>query len=61
MASNPELDNETLQAQIDLSMSLTLDMVSSWVKRSEGSILRDDDDDEEEQRELEQYLHRPTT
>ncbi|KAG7449009.1 uncharacterized protein BT62DRAFT_1002553 [Guyanagaster necrorhizus] len=34
MADNDEIDLETLQARIDLSMSFTHDLVSSWVKPS---------------------------
>lgn len=58
-----EVDADALQAQIDLSMSLTFDMVSSWMKVPEGSKLleNDDDDDEMAQKELEQYLRRPNT
>ncbi|KAK0498567.1 hypothetical protein EDD18DRAFT_1158229 [Armillaria luteobubalina] len=37
MADKDEIDLETLQARIDLSMSFTHDLVSSWVKPSPNS------------------------
>ncbi|KAK0242547.1 hypothetical protein EDD85DRAFT_294021 [Armillaria nabsnona] len=37
MADNDEIDLETLQARIDLSMSFTHDLVSSWVKPTPNS------------------------
>ncbi|KAK0468133.1 uncharacterized protein EV420DRAFT_1635390 [Desarmillaria tabescens] len=37
MGDTDDIDLETLQAQIDLSMSLTHDLVSSWVKSTPNS------------------------
>lgn len=56
------IDTVALQSQIDLSLSLTFDLVASWMNHSEGLTLggkaQQDDDDENE---LESYLHRPPT
>ncbi len=51
------MDLETLQAQIDMSMAFTHDLVSGWMKASKvklPSSSRADDD-----RELEEHMRRP--
>lgn len=50
-------DLSTLQAQIDLSMSVAHDMISSWVKPSKQQVARPKKDDVEEI--LKEYIHRP--
>lgn len=50
-----QIDNETLQARINLSMSLIDDMVSSWVKApSTANASRMDSE-----KELQEYMRRP--
>ncbi|KAJ7639034.1 hypothetical protein FB45DRAFT_904539 [Roridomyces roridus] len=56
MAAEEEIDNETLQAQIDLSLSFAQNLVSSWVKPSlkpTKSSSRSFD------AELKEYMRRP--
>lgn len=50
------IDTEALQAQIDLSLSFTEDLVSSWIKPSTkvAQKLRSDID-----AELKEYMRRP--
>jgi hypothetical protein len=51
-----DIDTETLQSQIDLSMSLVHNLVSSWMKPSQqvGAMSSDS-----AQKELEEYMRRP--
>lgn len=51
-----EMDSETLQSQIDLSMSLVHDLVSSWVKPTPGGAKQSNYD---AQKDLEEYMRRP--
>ena len=51
-----EVDTETLQSQIDLSMSLVHDLVSSWVKPAPGRAKQSNYD---AQRDLDEYMRRP--
>ena len=51
-----EVDTETLQSQIDLSMSLVHDLVSSWVKPAPGGTKQSNYD---AQKDLEEYMRRP--
>ncbi|KII94943.1 hypothetical protein PLICRDRAFT_25619 [Plicaturopsis crispa FD-325 SS-3] len=51
-----EMDVETLQAQIDLSMSFAQNMVASWIKPSSKSLVKSQNDTE---RELQEYMRRP--
>ncbi|KAF8306461.1 hypothetical protein DL93DRAFT_2232529 [Clavulina sp. PMI_390] len=62
-----KIDTAALQAQIDLSLSLTFDLVSSWVDEYPASkgvsgvnqnSLRGEDD---YQKEIQNYLQRPST
>lgn len=61
------IDTEALQAQIDLSLSLTFDLVSSWMNEngskpsSVQNTVLSKQDDEEYQNELENLLQRPPT
>jgi hypothetical protein len=56
MLDSDELDNETLQARIDLSMAHAHELVSSWIKPSLKSSL---ETRRETDRELEEYMRRP--
>ena len=51
-----EVDTETLQSQIDLSMSLVHDLVSSWVKPAPRGTKQSNYD---AQKDLEEYMRRP--
>jgi hypothetical protein len=51
-----ELDAESLQAQIDMAMSFTHELVSSWVKPSELSKKRKHAD---AQKELDEIMRLP--
>ena len=56
-AEEDGMDLETLQAQIDMSMAFTHDLVSGWMKASKAKLpssSRANDD-----RELEEYMRRP--
>jgi hypothetical protein len=54
------LDTAALQAQIDLSLSLTFDLVSSWVNiPGQTAIAGDSPNDLEIRKEFESNLHRP--
>lgn len=54
------VDTTALQAQIDLSLSLTFDLVSSWVNvPGQSTITNGSPNGAESQRELEMMLHRP--
>ena len=60
MAENEqEMDLETLQAQIDMSMAFTHNLVAGWMKSSKAKLpsasSRANDD-----AELEEYLRRPS-
>jgi len=54
MADDDNIDAETLQAQIDLSMSLTHELVSSWIKPTKNRSYNQD-----LETELKEYMHRP--
>jgi hypothetical protein len=60
MSTNPtdddDMDTETIQAQIDLSMSFVHDLVSSWIKPSVKATLPTRKDTE---KELQEYMRRP--
>lgn len=57
MDENEELDLESLQAQIDMSMSFAQDLVSSWVEPSKvGTSSRSHD----LEKELKEHMRRPT-
>lgn len=66
---NPGIDTAALQAQIDLSLSLTFDLVSSWMNEpsangSKSTLAQNaasKQEDDEYQKELESFLHRPPT
>jgi hypothetical protein len=51
-----DIDTETLQSQIDLSMSMVHNLVSSWIKPTQnaGKVVSND-----AQKELEEYMRRP--
>lgn len=55
-ANEDEIDAETLQAQIDMSMSFTHELVSSWVKPSSKLASRKRTD---ARKELEEAMKRP--
>lgn len=66
--TNKPIDAEALQAQIDLSLSLTFDLVASWMTPASasgsGSATRNGVNaasDDADEIELEHYLHRPPT
>jgi len=50
-----EIDLESLQAQIDLSMSFAQDLVSTWVSTKSSSTSRN----QKLERELQEYIRRP--
>lgn len=52
-----DIDTEALQSQIDLSMSLVHNIVSSWMKPSQKVGTKSYDD---AQQELEEYMQRPS-
>ncbi|KAK0206330.1 hypothetical protein DFS33DRAFT_580802 [Desarmillaria ectypa] len=56
-ADNGEIDLETLQAQIDLSMSFTHDLVSSWVKSTPNS--NKSSSSKSMKKILQEEMHRP--
>lgn len=51
-----DIDTETLQSQIDLSMSLVHNLVSSWMKPSQKASIVSSNT---AQKELEEYMRRP--
>lgn len=53
--ADDDIDTETLQSQIDLSMSLVHNLVTSWVKPSQKSNTKSLN----AQKELEEYMRRP--
>ena len=60
LAEATEMDSEAIQSQIDLSLSLAYDMVSSWMKKpatvhqtASSSAIR------EAQKEAEEHMYRP--
>jgi hypothetical protein len=57
MTTEDDLDTETLQAQIDLSLAYVGDLVSSWIKPSVKASLPKYDGTKE--RELEEIMRRP--
>ncbi|KAF8631570.1 hypothetical protein AX15_002321 [Amanita polypyramis BW_CC] len=56
MEKNEEMDLETLQAQIDMSMSFAHDLVSSWIEPSKIATTSRNYDLE---KELKDYMRRP--
>jgi hypothetical protein len=58
MASEDEVDTETLQAQIDLSMSFMHGLVSSWIKPGSKQPTRSDRNSKLED-ELKESMKRP--
>jgi hypothetical protein len=53
--ADDDIDTETLQSQIDLSMSLVHNLVLSWVKPSENITAMSN----KAQKELVEYMRRP--
>jgi hypothetical protein len=51
-----DIDTEALQSQIDLSMSLVHNIVSSWMKPSQKGGAKSNDNAHQE---LEEYMRRP--
>ncbi|CCM05566.1 uncharacterized protein FIBRA_07793 [Fibroporia radiculosa] len=58
VADDDDIDLETLQAQVDVSMAYTENLVSSWMKSSEGE-LPSSGPRRNEEKELEEYMRRP--
>ena len=56
MVDEDNIDTEALQAQIDLSMSFTQTLVSSWLKPQKASTFSRKRNFEAELRD---YMHRP--
>lgn len=58
MDQDDDIDLETLQARIDMSMAFTDNLVSSWMQASKGKLApsRSNRDDE---KEIEEYMRRP--
>jgi hypothetical protein len=57
MASEDDIDAETLQARVDLSMANMAELVSSWIKPSVKASLPKSDGTAE--REIEELMRRP--
>ena len=59
----PAIDVDAIQAQIDLAMSMTEELVASWVKPSapgsKPSLAQHKQSFEETERELQMYMNRP--
>ncbi|PCH41471.1 hypothetical protein WOLCODRAFT_131939 [Wolfiporia cocos MD-104 SS10] len=53
-----DIDVETLQAQVDMSMAFTQNLVSSWLESSRGK-LPSVKSSRNEEKELEEYMRRP--
>ncbi|KAH9939968.1 hypothetical protein B0H21DRAFT_755328 [Amylocystis lapponica] len=53
-----DIDAETLQAQVEMSMAYTQELVSSWMKNSTGK-LPSSKSRRDEEKELEEYMRRP--
>lgn len=53
-----DMDLETFQAQIEMSMAYTQELVSSWMKSSKGRLTSSKSRRDEE-KELEEYMRRP--
>ncbi|GBE80018.1 hypothetical protein SCP_0212200 [Sparassis crispa] len=54
-----DVDAETLQAQVDMSMAFTENLVASWMKSSEGKLPSSKWRRQDEEKELEEYMRRP--
>lgn len=57
-ADEDDIDAESLQAQIDMSMAFTQNLVSSWMSSSQGKLPASSSTGNEE-KELEEYMRRP--
>ncbi|KZT13028.1 uncharacterized protein LAESUDRAFT_754054 [Laetiporus sulphureus 93-53] len=53
-----DIDAETLQAQVDMSMAFTQNLISSWMKSSTAQ-LPSSSSRRDEERELEEHMRRP--
>jgi hypothetical protein len=56
---NNDIDTETLQAQIDLSMAYTQNLVASWLPPTSGSLTQSSSRAAEAEAELQALLRRP--
>jgi len=56
---NNDIDTETLQAQIDLAMAQTQNLVASWLPASSGSLTQSSSRAAETEAELQALLRRP--
>lgn len=55
----PQVDLDALQAQINLSMSLTEDLVSSWIRPIAKNLTKPGQSSKTTEKELQEYLRRP--
>jgi len=58
MADDEDIGLETLQAQVDMSLAFTQNLVSTWLKPTEGKLPSSKARNNEE-KELEEYMRRP--
>jgi hypothetical protein len=56
---NNDIDTETLQAQIDLSMAYAQNLVASWLQPASGSLTQSSSRAAEAEAELQTLLRRP--
>ncbi|KAI0249935.1 hypothetical protein BJV78DRAFT_1222913 [Lactifluus subvellereus] len=56
---NNDIDTETLQAQIDLSMAYAQDLVASWLQPASGSLIQSSSHAAEAEAELQALIRRP--
>ncbi|KAH9050773.1 hypothetical protein EDB87DRAFT_1583212 [Lactarius vividus] len=56
---NNDIDTETLQAQIDLAMAQTQNLIASWLPASSGSLTQSSSRAAEAEAELQALLRRP--
>lgn len=57
MSEEEDIGLETLQAQVDMSLAFTQNLVSSWLKPTEGKLPSSRARNDE--KELEEYMRRP--
>ena len=57
MSEEEDIGLETLQAQVDMSLAFTQNLVTSWLKPTEGKLPSSKASNEE--KELEAYMRRP--
>lgn len=57
MAEEEDIGLEVLQAQVDMSLAFTQNLVTSWLKPTEGKLPSSKSRNEE--KELEEYMRRP--